>query len=685
MHVHARTTRSGRLLGVVTAATAALAGLVVLAPQPAGAAGTTTYSVTQTLPVPPASSYAGSGGGDGWGISLTPDAVYNVFHHQTILTLACHRQSDASECYAPRTVTDASGHNFETPAETATYIDQAAKKLYVFATRDDLTGGVVCVDLVQAVSTANPFCGFTPLTSVGAAPVVSALGTSSFLGIPVQVGDRLFSMNYVPGQPAQNEANRLLCFDLTTKAACAGQPYAVSFGGITMSTAHLTNQPTPGASRIGAKIVIETVSDTDASVATCFDPATNATCAGSWPVTLPAGAAGPGMPFPKLSTQGAVLGFCLPTGADPCYDLTGASIPTPAGMPAAIPFETPWNGPAFVLGPRVYLANGNDDNVHCYDASTDAACTSFPKPMTGATYIYSVNPDPQRPTCIWLNADRGAAQIQSFDAFSGGACGQGAIRVLASSFVVDSPACTPTSYQSLEVLQPARSSYTSGTVSFQDLDAHPIPGIPDKPLDASGAVSLSGLNLNTALGLPQFLITLTGASGSPGQVAVRLTWTGADDPACGPSGTPTPHLRCHGLAATVVGTRHADVLKGTAKRDVIVALGGDDLVRGRGGDDVICAGGGDDVIKGQGGDDKLYAQGGDDKLVGGGGDDKLAGGGGNDRLSGGNGSDKLSGGNGNDTLVGGAGHNVLAGGPGRDTCGAAGDGPDLKSSCEKAG
>src|ERR1051326_3195297 len=56
------------------------------------------YSQTLTLPVPPASSYAGSAGGDGWAVVLSSDKVYNVFHHSGILTVACHLQSDASSC-----------------------------------------------------------------------------------------------------------------------------------------------------------------------------------------------------------------------------------------------------------------------------------------------------------------------------------------------------------------------------------------------------------------------------------------------------------------------------------------------------------------------------------------------------------------------------------------------------------
>ena len=73
---------------------------------------------------------------------------------------------------------------------------------------------------------------------------------------------------------------------------------------------------------------------------------------------------------------------------------------------------------------------------------------------------------PYRPTCIWVNADDGSAQIQNFDAFTGGACGRGPLRILASSVVAPGRACFPGSWVSLKVLKPLRSAYTKGTVQF---------------------------------------------------------------------------------------------------------------------------------------------------------------------------------------------------------------------------
>src|SRR5437879_2958996 len=48
----------------------AVSGGIDIAMAPPSSAAEVTYSATETIPVPPASTYAGSGGGDGWGVAL---------------------------------------------------------------------------------------------------------------------------------------------------------------------------------------------------------------------------------------------------------------------------------------------------------------------------------------------------------------------------------------------------------------------------------------------------------------------------------------------------------------------------------------------------------------------------------------------------------------------------------------
>lgn len=526
----------------------------IAVPGSAGAA-VVTYSDTETFPVPPASSYAGSGGGDGWGLAFSATQVFNVFHHSTSLTVACHLQLDASQCYSPETITDpATAMGFTVGGHAALWMDQASGRLYAYATRTDATAGVVCIDTTQAMTNLNPFCGFTALTSVGSADLVTA-GYST-LSDAMHVGSRVYAVNYAGGHAVPDgDFNRLLCFDMTTHAACGGQPFALTLGAGTMST---DLAPGPGVAVIGGKLIVTAdLNGAPNGSAACFDPATQAACSGSWPVQIPAGYVGSdGAPFPLLSATAVLSGFCLPDGVDECFDLSGNPVATPPNMASAVGATSPYNGQAVILGPRVYVPDGNADAVDCYDAATAASCAQFPHSVSpGATYMYTVNADPARPTCLWVNSDSGTGQIQNFDAYTGGACGQGAIRVLASSFIVSTPVCQPASYVSLQIGSPARSSYTTGSVSFEDADANPLPGLPTIPLDANGTANLSGLNLTTAYGLPQFLITLNGVSGTPTSLKATLTWTGTDDPSCyKPGSAPPPkpfNLVAYPVTATV--------------------------------------------------------------------------------------------------------------------------------------
>ena len=67
------------------------------------------------------------------------------------------------------------------------------------------------------------------------------------------------------------------------------------------------------------------------------------------------------------------------------------------------------------------------------------------------------------------------------------------------------------------------------------------------------------------------------------------------------------HPRCHGIAATLIGTPHGDILRGTKGRDVIVGFAGNDKINGRGGSDLICGRRGDDDLIGGWGNDRVSA------------------------------------------------------------------------------
>lgn len=492
-----------------------------------------TYTHTQSIPVPPASNYAGVGGGDGWAVALSPTSVYNVFHHQAQVTVACHRQADASACWAPKTVKDGTGGDFGSTGQPGLYLDQATGKLYLFANRNaDNTAGVLCFDTVVAEGAGDPFCGFTELTPVGGGPGAVA---SPSISNPNVVGGRMYAMNYVSGKDDTGAANRMLCMELSTHTPCAGQPYSVGIGAGVVSVG---NFPSPAASAIGSRIFFPLTVD-GAATMRCFDTATGAQCAGSWPQPIANGLpSSVGSPFPLLSTTGVPTGVCLPAGATaPCFALDGTPTALPVDLAAVLPTSDGWNGPPVVIGPRVYLPSGNGDVVFCWDFLAGKACDHFPKQTTNANYLYTVNPDPARPDCIWVNADGGSAQIQNFDAYSGAACGTGAIRVLSSSFIAPQAQCAPTDYLALRLVDPARSAYADGTVTIADASGTPLPGAAALPIDGDGAVSLTSLGVDPKIGLPQFIIALNGAPAQQSAVSVELSWRADYDAACATPGT----------------------------------------------------------------------------------------------------------------------------------------------------
>jgi hypothetical protein len=498
------------------------------------AAATATYSATETIPVPPASNFHGSGGGDGWAVALSETRVYNVFHHQYYIGVACHLQSNAEPCEGwPKSVTEPGpGTGFHTAAQPGLYLNQHTGKLYVYATREsDNTAGVVCINTNS--TEADPFCGFTELTEDDEAPFTTDDGISG-ASAPMLIGSHWYSFNFVTGKQSGDE-NTLMCFDVSTDGPCPGEPYKVAIGSGEVST---NSWPPSGeTAAIDGKAIIP-LNIEGSSYLACFDDATQSSCGGQWPIKLSfAYTSDYGAPFPLLDATGKTIGLCLPTGTDQCFSLEGEAVETPEKMPAAIDASSGWDGPSFVLGPRVYTPNGDYNQVDCFDYSTGESCPNFPKSLPGLDLLYTVNADPQRPTCIWVNSDNGSAQIQNFDAYTGGACGEGTIRVLASQFVVPAPQCTPANYVSLQVLKPARSTYTSGAVGFDDGDGNPILGLSEVALGETGSASLAGLALNTATGLPQFLFTLNEETGPVGSVEVKLTWEGNYEATCVNEGT----------------------------------------------------------------------------------------------------------------------------------------------------
>jgi hypothetical protein len=548
MHSHPTMTHPKRFrallaTGVVLVGAFGAAGLATVAATPAGAATTVTYQASVTQPGPLAGSFSGTAAGDGWGIALFNNQVFNISHHQNTMVLACHNQSDASQCWSTPTKTITNGSvNFATPPGAGLYMNQATGKLYTYATSlDTNTAGVVCIDTTKPAADTGTqlFCGFTALSGIGDAPTYFAnFGTYSGISAPVQVGTNWYALNEAPlttvGSGAHGTQNTLLCFSLITFSACPSQPFSVGLGGAAPNLFTLTGfEYAAPIGAAGTDVILPvpgTINSTAVTEMGCFNTTTNQQCAGAWPVSVTSSA---GAPFPFLSATGAVTGLCLPIAGNPCYSLTGAVISTPARMPAAVGLTNVLNGQPVVTttNERVYIPNWRTNAVDCFNYATSQSCTNFPKPFTGLDDLYTVTADPNRANCLWVNSDHGTSQIQNFDAISGATCQPGPIRFQSSAAIATTSAtCTPSSYNSIQVTNPAQASYTSGTVQFANASGAILP-IAAQTLNQFGVADLQGINFGSTP-LPEFIITLNGLTASPANVSVKLSWNATYATAC---------------------------------------------------------------------------------------------------------------------------------------------------------
>ena len=460
--------------------------------------------------------------------------------------MECHNQSDGSTCWPddPTYITDGSGNDFATSGQPGLYLDQAQGKLFVYATRsNDDTAGVVCIDVSNP--TADPtFCGFTALSATGDGYV----GGNGAISDPMLAGTKLYAFNYYPGAGVTGTRNQLLCFDLTTDAACAGQPFSVSLGLASATTMNVSNFPSPATAAIDGKLFIPVRDSDDNSLLACWDPSTGTDCAGSWPISLSStnyDVGSNGAPFPLLDGTGNEIGLCLPDGQDAtCFDFTGASAATPANSCERDRRQRRLER----TGP-----GGRSARLHAERQPQRRNRRRRLLRLQHQRHVRGLPEDGLREHRLSVHRQRGPAapdvhlgqlrttaadQIQDFDAFTGGACGQGATRVLASQFIVPQQACFPTSYDSLQVISPDASTFdTSGSpngssITFEDADGNPISGVPTQYLGSTGTVNLTGLNLNGPLGLPQFLISLANPTTPITSVTVKLTWEDTYNAAC---------------------------------------------------------------------------------------------------------------------------------------------------------
>ena len=523
-----------RRLQRIAAAGVLLATVVLTAPMMA-----TAGSVTPGTPVrmnhvvttgqPPAAQFHGSTRGDGWGLAVTSEYVYNIFHHQKHFTVDCHVTATAAECpNYPSLVTDGL-QGFSTPMDESLWAIPTEHRLYAFAYQySTKSAGVVCVKTNEPLA---PYCGFTQLSQINQAGYASGY---SLISNAVTIGKRHYAWNGIVGANTASN-NTLMCFDDVTRAACADQPYRVPTGSTSLVRPNRAIAQLLGVA--GRVIVTSTGLDRIEKVG-CFDTATKAECVGQWPIHLPPGARPvSSVPLPLLDAQGFGIGACFEGPEMPCVDLLGAAVDTPPGLATNVNTATvqDFNGEPTVVGSRVYVAlsnfrNFDDNRIACYDFATESGCPHFPFRPVNLQLIYTTNQDPQVPSCIWLNSDGGMSQIQNFDAYTTQNCGLHTQRILVSGYVEPETECEATSFQSLTITSPSPTAYQGGTVTFENGSGTSILGVAPQAIDSNGHVDLSGLGLENHPRFVQFSISLPGAQHVP--ITMTLDWTANYHPEC---------------------------------------------------------------------------------------------------------------------------------------------------------
>ena len=243
------------------------------------------------------------------------------------------------------------------------------------------------------------FCGFTALSAAGDAPMRLRQRSTA----PVLVGHYWYSFNAVPAPRRVAPAPRTRCCVSTSQRelpAPDGHSYPVALNGhdqrrVRRSTADrfsgfrcLRAAPGHGGGRRRSM-----------SLAASTPP--RCACTGAWPNTL-AGVAG--SPFPMLTGPGLRRASASRSPATPALVRRATRSPTPRSLTNAIgPNRAAPTGPLWSSGPglRRELTRGRTPSTaqlrHRYNLRR------LPEAIAQSRRsLYTVNLDPYRPTCIWV-------------------------------------------------------------------------------------------------------------------------------------------------------------------------------------------------------------------------------------------------------------------------------------------
>jgi hypothetical protein len=222
--------------------------------------------------------------------------------------------------------------------------------------------GVGCLDL-----DAQANCGYVPLE-----PATN--GSES--GFVVQ-GGNLYGVG---------SDGRTLCLVMSTRAPCADEPYAAVVPGNQVGA----NGTFEGSLTVAAgKVFVSSSPNLSNAVVGCFDPATNAACAG-WPAPQQVGGPNQGSTFDvydDFDPTGNAIGVCATTSpsgfATSCFAVDGSGLPDPGVFRAdgagndvfnAETARAPGGDLKSYFGTWGVLAGA----TVCHDWTTASPCAGFP-------------------------------------------------------------------------------------------------------------------------------------------------------------------------------------------------------------------------------------------------------------------------------------------------------------------
>jgi hypothetical protein len=466
------------------------------------------YSTETTASVP-TSSFNASSAGDGWGVTLMDNYVFNIYHHEDYLGLDCHLKSDSSSCYndgQPRVIVGPDGENYRSGPRSNPIADALNGKLYFFTSpyggNFDSQPGVLCIDVLDPGNPTN--CGFTSL-SLTLQP--DYMGLSNL----IKAGTKYFGTT--------GNGGTILCFDSATQAPCASNGTALTWGASNYYSSRMLIHSN--------KLYVMSESGVD-----CLNISDLSNCtSGTWPATGTNANSLVGMFLVHENTSGIVDGICSSTN---CWKLDGTEATFTNPMQFVSAYADVWQD-SLVTNHRAYIFDNGAMSVACFDYLTDNLCSGFNSQSYGY-FTYQLVADPNNTNCIWYNSHSGT--IGNFDATSGNfGCSENPVVTLEPSQFAPRYACSTlngiTAWNTLRISSlVGGGSASSIQLTVRDANGSPVTGWSNVPISLGVDLSMTGLDVALSGSRPTFSFAFVGVSGTISSATVALDYKGKGPELC---------------------------------------------------------------------------------------------------------------------------------------------------------